>query len=231
VQVSTYQKAIIEGAIPDGSDIEMKDGNTFIATTPEGDIIQVIKDGDHLSRSYSLNGSEFALQTPLQCSDFKEAVTEYEIVNQTLSPKLQKTENALSFLQNPAYADVPLTDMQEGLRKTLGYSLYEKLNVKNITDKASLIIILKNNVAEYKQELSQAKHGYEKAMQRAVAENKKHNAEADEKIKTTLRALRNSGLEFLDIDFLITNIIAGFITPDIGVPFDRQNLDLASGNF
>ena len=193
----------------------MKDGNTFLATTPEGDTIQVIKDGDHLSRSYSLNGSEFVLQTPLQRSDFKEAVTEYETVNQTFSPKLRKTENALTFLENPAYANIPLTDMQEGLRKTLGYSLYEKLNVKNITNKASLITLLNNNVADYQHQLSEAKRGYEKAMQRAVAENNKHNAEADEKIKTTLKALRNSGLEFLDIDFLITNIKAGYITPDI----------------
>jgi hypothetical protein len=193
----------------------MKDGNTFLATTPEGDTIQVIKDGDHLSRSYSLNGSEFVLQTPLQRSDFKEAVTEYETVNQTFSPKLRKTENALTFLENPAYANIPLTDMQEGLRKTLGYSLYEKLNVKNITNKASLITLLNNNVADYQHQLSEAKRGYEKAMQRAVMENKKHNAEADEKIKTTLKALRNSGLEFLDIDFLITNIKAGYITPDI----------------
>jgi len=156
----------------------MKDGNTFIATTPDGDTIQVIKDGDHLSRSY-----------------------------QTFSPKLQKTENALSFLENPAYADIPLADMQEGLRKTLGYSLYEKLNVRNTTDRASLITLFKTNVVEYQQELSEAKRGYEKAMQKAVAENKKHNAEADEKIKTTLRAIKNSGLEFLDIDHLISNTV------------------------
>jgi len=121
----------------------------------------------------------------------------------------------LSFLENPAHADIPLADMQEGLRKTLGYSLYEKLNMRSMTDKTSLISLLKINVAEYQQELTTAKRGYEKAMQKAVVENRRHNAEADEKIKTTLKALRNSGLEFLDIDFLITNIKAGFITPNI----------------
>jgi len=36
----------------------MKDGNTFIATTPDGDTIQVIKDGDHLSRSYALTSKK-----------------------------------------------------------------------------------------------------------------------------------------------------------------------------
>jgi len=87
--------------------------------------------------------------------------------------------------------------------------------VKTITDKASLITLLKTNVADYQQELSQAQRVYEKAMQRAVRENKKHNAEADEKIKTTLKALRNSGLELLDIDYLISHMQAGFITPDI----------------
>jgi hypothetical protein len=105
--------------------------------------------------------------------------------------------------------------MQEGLRKTLGYSLYEKLNVRNVTDKTSLVSLLKSNIADYQQELSQAKRGYEKAMQIAVTENKRHNAEADEKIKTTLKALRNSGLEFLDINYLISHMQAGFITPDI----------------
>lgn len=178
-----------------------------------------------------MNGSSFALQTPLQRSDFTQAVSTYEKVNQTLSPKLQQTQNAQSFLENPSYADAPLTDMQEGLRKTLGYSLYENLNVKSITDKDTLITLLKNNVADYTEELSRAKRGYEKAINAAVAENRRHNAEADEKIKTTLSALKNSGLEFLDIDFLITNIKAGFITPDVGVPFDRQNPDLASQNF
>lgn len=155
------------------------------------------------------------MQTPLQRSDFADAVSKFETVNQTLSPKLHKTQNALTFLANPTYTDFPLADMQEGLRKTLGYSLYEKLNVKNMTDKTSLITLLKTNVADYQQELSRAKRGYEKAMQRAVAENKKHNAEADEKIKTTLKALKNSGLELLDINYLISHMQAGFITPDI----------------
>ena len=121
--------------------------------------------------------------------------------------------------------------MQDGLRKTLGYSQYEALNIRNISDKAELISLLENNIVEYTRELSEAKRGYEKAIKDAVAENRRHNAEADEKIKITLKALRNSGLEFLDIDFLITNIKAGYITPDIVVPFDRQNLDLASENF
>jgi len=35
VQVSTYQKAVIEGAIPEGSDLDMKNPNTFAATTPD----------------------------------------------------------------------------------------------------------------------------------------------------------------------------------------------------
>jgi len=118
-------------------------------------------------------------------------------------------------LENPAYADTPLADMQEGLRKTLGYSLYEKLNMKNMTDKTSLISLLKSNIVDYQRELSEAQRGYEKAMQVAVTENKRHNAEADEKIKTTLKALRNSGLEFLDINYLISHMQAGFITPDI----------------
>lgn len=177
--------------------------------------MQITKEGDHLSRSYALNGSEFALQTPLIHSDFTKAQSEYETINQSLSPKLQKTENALSFLENPAYADVPLADMHEGLRKTLGYTQYEALGIQNISDKSELITLLKNNASEFKQELTDAKRVYEKAIQTAVTENRRHNAESDEKIKTTLKALRNSGLEFLDIDFLITNIKAGFITPDI----------------
>ena len=193
--------------------------------------MQIIKDGNSLNRSYSLNGSEFALQTPLLDSDFSKAQSKFETVHQTLSPKLQKTENALSFLENPVYADLPLADMQNGLRKTLGYSQYEALNIRNISDKAELISLLKNNITEFNQELEKAKSEYEKAIKEAVTENRRHNAEADEKIKITLKALRNSGLEFLDIDFLITNTKAGFITPDIGAPFDRQNLDLASQNF
>ena len=229
--ISPYQKWIIQGAIPEGSKLETHENWIFIATTPEGDTVEITKDGNTLNRSYSLNGSDFALQTPLLHSDLSKAQSKFETVHQTLSPKLQKTENALSFLENPAYADVPLADMQNGLRKTLGYSQYEALNIRNISDKAELISLLENNASEFKNEIANAERIYEKAIQVAVAENRRHNAEADEKIKTTLKALKNSGLEFLDIDFLITNIKAGFITPDIGVPFDRQNLDLASGNF
>lgn len=84
-----------------------------------------------------------------------------------------------------------------------------------MSDKQTLIITLKTNVSEYKKALSEAQKTYRKDLKSMVASNRERYRENDEKIKTTLRAVKNSGLGFLDLNYLTKQLQAGFITPDI----------------
>ena len=121
--------------------------------------------------------------------------------------------------------------MQNGLRKILGYTLFNKLGISEMTDKQTLVWTLQSNISTYSQQLDTAKKSYETALKKAIAENRERYRENDEKIKTTLRVVKNSGLGLLDMDYLIANITGGLTTPEIGVSVDRQNYDLATGNF
>ncbi len=100
-----------------------------------------------------------------------------------------------------------------------------------MTNKQQLIQTLKTNVGQYAQKLKTAKRTFEKTLKNAIAKNRERYLENDEKIKTTLKAIKNSGLGLLDIDYLISNIKGGLTTPEIGASVDRQNYDLAAGNF
>ena len=88
---------------------------------------------------------------------FSHAVGEFEKVSQDLSPKLTHTENALLYLENPEFVDVPLDDMKTSLLQLLGYALYNELGVREATDKQALIATLNGNVGKYKTDLQNAK--------------------------------------------------------------------------
>ena len=80
-----------------------------------------------------------SVPTNIERADFSEALGEFETVRQDAEPKQKRSENALSFLENPKYADVPLEDMKDGLLKILGYVLYSELGVAGMTDKEALV--------------------------------------------------------------------------------------------
>jgi len=90
---------------------------------------------------------------------------------------------------------------------------------------------MQSNIGNYTQELEHAEKTYNGELRKAVARNRERYRDQDEKIKTTLRAVKNSGLGFLDVSYLTTQIKSGFTHVDIGVPVEIQNYDLAQSNF
>lgn len=84
-----------------------------------------------------------------------------------------------------------------------------------MSDKQILINTLKTNIIEYKNTLSEAHKTYQKDLNSMIVTNRERYRENDEKIKTTLRAVKNSGLGLLDLNYLTNQLQAGFITPDI----------------
>lgn len=139
----------------------------------------------------------------------------YDAVRQNISTRLDQTQHALRFLENPAFTDVPIVDMQTGLRKTLGYTQYQKLGIATVTDKQALISLLNEHVTEYKSQLSEAKRGYEKAVDVAVGTSQEFQKEADEKVRATLRRIQFLGLDKWDLDFLLAQVSAGLLVPDL----------------
>lgn len=178
-----------------------------------------------------LQGLDHAIATPLEQSNFSEAQNTYETTRHDLAPKLEHTEQALAFLINPKFADVSLADMQDGLRKTLGYTLYINLGISGMTDKEQVQTLLETNIADYTAKIKEAEKTFQTALDVAVKQSQEHYRKQDEKIKTTLRAVKHSGLGFLDLSYLTTQISSGFTALDIGVAVNIQNFDLATGNF
>ena len=228
---SSYQRVIIEGALPNNANLQSDGAGTFEAQLSDGSQVSVEVDGNHITRSVSLDGSNYQLETPIEQADFSAALGTYESVRQELEPKKARSQQALSFLENPQYADATLADMQEGLLNILGQTLYNELGIRDATDKQAVIQMLHTNVGEYAQRLSEAKQAFEKALKTAVQQNRERYRAIDEQVKQTLRILKFSGLDSWDIDYLVAQIQSGFLVPDLGVPFNPQNVDPAKQNF
>ena len=141
--------------------------------------------------------------------------SEFDAVSQNISTRLDQTQHALQFLENPTFADVPLADMQTGLRQTLGYTQYQKLGIATITDKQALVTFLTEYVADYRNQLSEAKRRYEKAVDDAVLACQELQKEADEKVRATLKRVKCLGLDKWDLNFLLAQISAGLFVPDL----------------
>jgi len=229
--VSPYQRAVIEGGLPADGNIEMGDNGEFVSQLPDGTEVTIEIDGDHITRSINLEGANIPVRTDIERADYADALWDFEAVNQEFSPKKARLEGALKFLENPLYEETPLEDMKDALKKILWYTLYSELGVANAHDKTQLITTIQTNVGIYAQKLSDARQKYERELKQAVARNRERYRERDEKIKTTLKAIKNSSLGLLDVEYLMRNISAGLVIPEIGVTFDIQNIDIANQNF
>lgn len=84
-----------------------------------------------------------------------------------------------------------------------------------MSDKKTLKNTLTTNISEYKKALLEGHTTYQKGLKSMIEKNRERYRENDEKIKTTLRAVKNSGLGLLDLNYLTKQLQAGFITPDI----------------
>ena len=59
------------------------------------------------------------METPLQQADLTSEIVKFEGVKQEIGYKKQTSERALLFLENPLYADTPLSEMKDGLLQLL----------------------------------------------------------------------------------------------------------------
>lgn len=178
-----------------------------------------------------MDGVDYPLETPVETADFSDALGDFEAVQQNEGSRLQKTEAALSYLENPSFADTPLGDMKANLLQILGHELFGELGIREETDKQALITTLKQNVDIYKEALKKAKDEFKARAQAAVARVRERYRENDERLKVVLNALKNSALGKLGVEYLISQIKGNMLVPRIGVPFDTQNMNLAEGNF
>ena len=185
--------------------------------------------GNHLTRNVSYGGVE--IPTRIQAADFSEALANFEAARQSLAPRVRCYDDAIAFLQNPQFAGVPLSEMQDGLRDLLGYTAYLDLGASGATNRQTLISSLAERRSEDIAALEQAERRYEQELQVALQQNRERYQTQDEMARTVLKALRNTGLNMLDVDYIIAQVRDGFQPIDIGVPVERQNFNLAAGNF
>jgi len=228
---TAYKQAIFDGAIPAGANIEPDLAGNIIAGIGDGSNVLLENHGNQFRRSVALDGVDAFVSTPLVQADYSKALNAYEAIRQNLAPKLKHCQQVLTFLNNPKFTDIPLTDMQDGIRKILGYTLYSKLGISSMTNKQQLISLMQTNIKDYSSRLAQAEKTRDAAFRKASKMSQERHRENDEKIKTTLRAVKYSGLGLLDVSYLITQVKSGFTKMDIGVPVEIQNFNFANGDF
>ena len=85
----------------------------------------------------------------------------------------------------------------------------------NFIDKQALISLLNEHVVDYQNQLSEAKRGYEKAVGGAVLASQELQKEADEKVRATLKRIKCLGLDKWDLGYLLAQISAGLLVPDL----------------
>lgn len=213
---STYQRGVIEAGIPaEAANVTMNGAGEYVASLPDGAQVTVVQDGNHITRSISMDGVDYSLDSPVEAADFSQAHAEYTEVQQTFGSQLQRTENALSYLENPDFTGTPLSDMKDSLLQILGHDLFAELGIREMTDKDALIQKLNENVDIYKDKLEEAKTSYQEKVRQAVARVRERYRENDERLKQTLRTIKYSGLGELGLDYLISQIRGQMIVPDI----------------
>lgn len=205
--------------------------NIIEAQTGDGSTVRVEKDGDLITRAIDMEGADYAISTDIKMADISPLIAEREWVKQKLVPKQNSLKWALSFLENPAYSNVPLKDMREQLHKLLGYELYNKLWVRDAEDKWALINSINILVWFYKTKLDEAQDKFEKKAKKAVQVVREKYRQNDIQVALTLKAIKNSALWKIGMEFLVSEM-KGLVMPvEIGTDFDFWNIDLANNNF
>ncbi len=212
---SPYKRAIIEAGLPEEGTLRESRAGEYAVSLPDGAEVTIQEDGNHLSRSISMDGVDYPLETPIEQADINAARSELITVQQNEGEKLQKTKNALTYLENPRFADTPFEDMKPSLLQILGHALFDELGVRGMTDKQELISNLKTNAQAYQDRIKQAKENFHKESREAVARVRERYRENDEKLKQALRVLKYSGLADLGVDYLMSQIRGQMVLLDI----------------
>lgn len=182
-------------------------------------------------RSLGLEGAGIWIEDRIDQSEFSRSLQAFNAARAVLAPKKQRAELALSFLQHPENANLSTPDLKSGLRRILGYTTYLKLGLADAEDKHALRGKITDQIVSLDRELQTANRVYEEELQAAAKRMRERLAADDERAKTTLLAIKNSGLGLCAPSYLISQLEAGLVVPDIGVPFDRHNIDPSTENF
>lgn len=79
-------------------------------------------------------------------------------------------------------------------------------------------------------EVNDKKIAYEKALTSHMKEYRDSLRERDEIAKKALHICKNAGFDMLDIDYILSQL-SGSQVPNIGVSFDKNNIDIATLHF
>jgi hypothetical protein len=162
-----------------------------------------------------MEGSGLSMQTPMERADLSKVSSEYTRSRQENLPKIDQSQKALLFLQNPAFADTPLEEMKTPLLQILGHSLFNELGIREATDKDELIQTLQNNVGIYKKQLDQAKKDFEKKAKAAVQRSRVRYAEQDKARILTLHKSSAIGFGKIGLDWIAQEVQAGLLAMKI----------------
>lgn len=212
---SILQRAVIEAGLPAAGQLSSGRSGEFVSSMPDGSEVSVLQDGNHITRAINMDGVEYSLATPVESADFSGALGDYETVQQIEGSKLKKTRAALSFLENPRFAETPFEDMKQSLLHILGHELFNELGLRDQTDKAQVIQTLQTNAGRYQQKLDEAKRSFQIKAKEAVARTRERYRENDERMKTALRALKYSGLGRLGVEYLVSQITGNVVIPQL----------------
>lgn len=105
--------------------------------------------------------------------------------------------------------------MKDSLLQILGQSLYGELGVRDMTDKAELIQKLEQDVGMYQKRIEDAQKLFQEKAKAAVARARERYRENDERLKQTLKVMKNSGLGELGVDYIISQIKGQMIVPEL----------------
>jgi len=183
-----------------------------------------------LSRSISIEGtySPISLETDVVVVDISAEQEEYhEVLKEAWTAK-QLLENAQEVLdQNP---DAPLDQIKASLQDVL-WSQFSELGIAALSSREAISQRLQVQIGIFALQLKSAKKIYDRVLQTAIQRTRELYEKGDEKVEQTLRRIKNLWLDRWNLDALIREMKAGQLMPDLWVPFDLENIDLAKQNF
>lgn len=112
------------------------------------------------------------------------------------------------------------------LSDLIGKEIYSKEELVSALSQSSIF----SRKQELEKEVDDKKIAYQKALATHMQDYSDAIRERDEVAKKALQICKNAGFDLLDIDYILSQL-SGSQVPNIGVSFDKKNIDIATLNF
>ncbi len=224
----------------------------YLETSQDGQVTRMNIGDIPPTRTIGLEGSSLRVDTDVPIWDFYPAISEqwlaYEKASAENMPKIHvlkalQGSEVQFFLQSDDFKDPGMTVWNALLHisnmlwlgnnpETLKKILWLGEGVK----KEDIVRIISNtgDIAEaqrkLEKEVNDKKIAYEKALTSHMKEYRDSLRERDEIAKKALHICKNAGFDMLDIDYILSQL-SGSQVPNIGVSFDKNNIDIATLHF